>query len=132
MLAVIFVQKAVPQTDRQRQTHTHTQISKNRPPHVNFCFRRRTKLYGALRAPIRRILYIIGYHGYKHSLHNLQQAFQFIIQQKKNAGCVFFSWQKKNFDADRQTYMKKKSRPFSIKFRTHTSKRIQSTATLCL
>ena len=57
MLAVIFVQKAVPQTDRQ--THRHTQISKNRPPHVNFCFRRRTKLYGALRAPIR-IVYIIS------------------------------------------------------------------------
>ena len=50
MLAVIFVQKAVPQTDIQ--TDTQTQISKNRPPHVNFCFHRRTKLYGALRAPI--------------------------------------------------------------------------------
>ncbi len=50
MLAVIFVQKAVPQTDRQ------TQISKNRPPHVNFCFHRRTKLYGALRAPIKKKL----------------------------------------------------------------------------
>ncbi len=81
MLAVIFVQKAVPQTDRQtyRQTHRHTQISKNRPPHVNFCFHRRTKLYGALRAPIKIVyimksiehsyaVLIIGYHGYKHSV----------------------------------------------------------------
>ena len=38
---------------------------------------------------------IIGYHGYKHSLRNLQQAFQFIMQQKKKCWLCFFFLAKK-------------------------------------
>ena len=64
-LSFLFKKLCRRHTDRQTYRHTdiHTQISKNRPPHVNFCFRRRTKLYGALRAPIiqRETEYPRGY-----------------------------------------------------------------------
>ena len=51
-------------------TDTHTQISKNRPPHVNFCFRRRTKLYGALRAPIKMFFLCFFFYADINNNHN--------------------------------------------------------------